>query len=43
MNQGGIATKLIDFAKALIGALPGGLIYVNVIAAMLLVLFQGLQ
>jgi tripartite ATP-independent transporter DctM subunit len=35
MNQGGIATKLIDFAKALIGALPGGLIYVNVIAAML--------
>lgn len=35
MNQGGIATKLIDFAKALIGSLPGGLIYVNVIAAML--------
>lgn len=35
MNQGGIATKLIAFAKALIGSLPGGLIYVNVIAAML--------
>nr|WP_026837353.1 TRAP transporter large permease [Gillisia sp. JM1] len=35
MNQGGIAQRLIDFAKALMGALPGGLIYVNVIAAML--------
>ncbi|MDT0678807.1 TRAP transporter large permease [Autumnicola musiva] len=35
MNQGGIANRLIDFAKALIGALPGGLVYVNVIAAML--------
>lgn len=35
MNQGGIANRLIKFAKSLIGALPGGLIYVNVIAAML--------
>lgn len=35
MNQGGIANRLIRFAKALIGSLPGGLIYVNVIAAML--------
>lgn len=35
MNQGGIAKRLISFAKALIGFLPGGLIYVNVIAAML--------
>ncbi len=35
MNQGGIANRLIDFAKALMGALPGGLIYVNVFAAML--------
>ncbi|NJW52110.1 TRAP transporter large permease [Salinimicrobium oceani] len=35
MNQGGIATRLINFAKSLIGGLPGGLIYVNVIAAML--------
>ncbi|AVR45649.1 hypothetical protein C7S20_10455 [Christiangramia fulva] len=35
MNRGGIATRLIAFAKALIGSLPGGLIYVNVIAAML--------
>jgi tripartite ATP-independent transporter DctM subunit len=35
MNQGGIANRLINFAKAIIGALPGGLVYVNVIAAML--------
>ena len=35
MNRGGIAHRLIAFAKALMGALPGGLIYVNVIAAML--------
>lgn len=35
MNQGGIALRLINFAKALMGSLPGGLIYVNVIAAML--------
>ena len=35
MNQGGIANRLINFAKALIGSLPGGLVYVNVIAAML--------
>ena len=35
MNQGGIAHRLINFAKALIGSMPGGLIYVNVIAAML--------
>ncbi|MHA7131442.1 TRAP transporter large permease [Algoriphagus namhaensis] len=35
MNRGGIAGRLIDFAKALTGKLPGGLLYVNVIAAML--------
>ena len=35
MNRGGIATRLIDFAKGLTGRLPGGLLYVNVIAAML--------
>lgn len=35
MNQEGIAHRLINFAKALIGSMPGGLIYVNVIAAML--------
>lgn len=35
MNTGGIAKKLIDFAKVLVGMLPGGLAYVNVISAML--------
>ena len=35
MNQGGIAIRLIDFAKVLVGRLPGGLAFVNVIANML--------
>lgn len=35
MNRGGIAGRLIDFAKALLGMLPGGLAYVNILAAML--------
>ena len=35
MNRGGIATRLIDFAKTIVGALPGGLAHVNIIAAML--------
>ncbi len=35
MNQGGIARRLIDFAKSLVGMLPGGLAYVQVLAAML--------
>ena len=35
MNQGGIATRLIAFAKALVGSFPGGLAYVNIIGAML--------
>lgn len=35
MNQGGIANRLINFAKSLVASLPGGLAYVNVIAAML--------
>ncbi|WPP51230.1 TRAP transporter large permease [Catalinimonas niigatensis] len=35
MNRGGIAAKLIDFAKVLVGKLPGGLAYVNIIASML--------
>lgn len=35
MNQGGIARRLIDFAKTLVGSLPGGLAHVNIIAAML--------
>ncbi|RZS97659.1 TRAP transporter large permease [Cecembia calidifontis] len=35
MNRGGIANRLIELAKAMTGKLPGGLLYVNVIAAML--------
>lgn len=35
MNQGGIARRLIDFAKAIVGPLPGGLAFVNIIACML--------
>jgi len=35
MNQGGIANRLINFARSLVGVLPGGLIYVNIIACML--------
>ncbi len=35
MNRGGIAQRLIQFAKSLVGSLPGGLTYVNIIAAML--------
>jgi len=35
MNRGGIARRLIDFAKTLVGSLPGGLAHVNIIAAML--------
>lgn len=35
MNKGGIARRLIDFAKACVGSLPGGLAFVNVISAML--------
>jgi TRAP-type C4-dicarboxylate transport system permease large subunit len=35
MNSGGIAYRLINFAKALVGNLTGGLAYVNVIANML--------
>ena len=35
MNTGGIAIRLIDFARVLVGWLPGGLAFVNVIANML--------
>ena len=35
MNRAGIAGRLITFAKSLVGSLPGGLAYVNVVAAML--------
>lgn len=35
MNSGGIARRLINFAKSLVGSLPGGLAHVNIIAAMM--------
>ena len=35
MNRGGIARRLIDLAKSILGTLPGGLAHVNVLAAML--------
>ncbi len=35
MNRGGIARRLVDFAKTLVGSLPGGLAHVNIMAAML--------
>ena len=36
MNKGGIANRLIAFAKTLVGALPGGLALINIISAMLM-------
>jgi len=41
MNQGGIARRLIEFAKALLGMLPGGLAHVNIMAAMLMGAISG--
>lgn len=41
MNQGGIAKRLIDFAKSVVGMLPGGLAYVQIIAAMLFASISG--
>ncbi|WP_298313977.1 TRAP transporter large permease [uncultured Aquimarina sp.] len=35
MNKGGIAVRLINFAKAIVGPLPGGLAFVNIFACML--------
>ncbi len=35
MNRGGIARRLVDFAKTLVSSLPGGLAHVNIMAAML--------
>jgi len=35
MNRGGIAKRLIDLAKAIVGPLPGGLAFVNIISCML--------
>jgi len=34
MGRGGIARRLIDFAKVLVGMFPGGLSYVNVLSCM---------
>lgn len=36
MNNGGIAKRLIDFAKTLIGSLPGGLALINIVSAMMM-------
>lgn len=35
MNKGGIAIRLIDFARAIVGKTPGGLAFVNIFANML--------
>jgi len=35
MNRGGIAHRLIEFAKVLVGGIPGGLAFVNIVACML--------
>src|SRR5690554_2927490 len=35
MNSGGIAIRLIEFAKVMVGRFPGGLAFVNVMANML--------
>ena len=35
MARGGIARRLIDFSKALVGMVPGGLAFVNVVSCML--------
>ena len=34
MNSGGIANRLVNFSKSLVGSFPGGLLYVNIISAM---------
>ena len=36
MSSGGIAKKLISFAKSFIGSFPGGLALINIISAMLM-------
>src|SRR5688572_26348619 len=35
MNRGGIARRLIDLAKVVVGRFPGGLAYVNIVGSML--------
>ena len=41
MNRGGSATRLIAFARSVLGHLPGGLAYVNILAAMLFAAISG--
>jgi tripartite ATP-independent transporter DctM subunit len=41
MNRGGSASRLIGFARCLFGHLPGGLAYVNIVAAMLFAAISG--
>ena len=41
MNRGGSATRLITSARTLVGHLPGGLAYVNILAAMLFAAISG--
>ena len=36
MNRGGIAHRLIAFAKTIVGSLPGGLALINIMSAMLM-------
>ena len=36
MTHGGIASRLIGFAKTIVGALPGGLALINIISAMMM-------
>lgn len=43
MGRGGLATRLIDFAAALVGRLPGGLAYVNTLTCMLFGSISGLS
>ena len=43
MNRGGIARRLVDFAKVLVGSLPGGLAFVNIIACMFFGAISGLS
>ncbi|MGH1364086.1 MAG: TRAP transporter large permease [Calditrichia bacterium] len=35
MARGGLARRLIEFAKSLVGSFPGGLAFVNIVSAML--------
>jgi tripartite ATP-independent transporter DctM subunit len=35
MSQGGIARRLVDFARSLVGFFPGGLAFVNIISSMM--------